>query len=972
MDMASINGVSGNNLTSSLYNSANVISGLASGLDTEGMIEGLVQSYQTKIQNLTNKATKLEWKQEAYRNIINSMYAFTNKYTSFSSSTNLMSRSFFTNAIKIAAIGANADKVSATGRTDSDVKINSVKQLATAARYNTGSNLKGVDNQFAVAAEDAVKFDSDFYTGALSGSLTLTYGDKTVSVVFDPSKDIIEDKVFEMDGDEYKLDDKGNRIAVRNRTATEKAEDLQKLIEKKLGDTTITLTTGESRKASEMIEVKRNGTSISFKDKSSGGNNVYISGASGTVEKTLGLDLEDAEEKKPASFSLNENTRLSKSQKVGNYISGATMNVSLDGKTKSIKLPTLRSTYDGYEILGADGKYSKLTGKNYVDAVQAALDKEYGAGKLKVSNLSDKEGELQLSIKAPDNSDLIVNTDVGEALGIGTTATNYLSTSKTLGELLDKDVWDTLPIARGEGRITTKEDGKRYDSLGRQVDINNALIDSNGNKMHAFEINGVVVGAYSKDTKLSTLINDINNSKGANVKLSYSQTTRQFSFASKDTGSENEITINGGLAGAIFGNTVVDTKAIEKTSAKSILHTDSMAGKKLNLKVDGKEINYTIGGSGPSMKNILDAVNSQLKSAGIDGMASFSAKDGSLIVTNSNGKQLDVEIKEPANDDDITKKLFDGVAKQFAIKNYTKGKDALFTVEVNGQEMEMTRGSNSANIDGMTVNFKQTFNEDHKVGEKLETEAISFNQEVDSDKIVDAVKDMVKDYNEMMALIRDAYATLPYQDSSGAFKTYEPLSDEDKATMSESAIQAYEAKAKQGILFNDTNLSNLYQRMHNAFDFGGEDGMLLKQMGITWTYSTNGTSYIALDESKLRETVESDPDAVADLFSRSVDSGASSNGIMQAMKVQLDRYASTTGAVKGILVQQAGSPLSSLTLMNNEWQKQIDNIGNEITKWQDKLSAQVDKYTSMFSKLEVLINQMNSQSSTLAGMMGAG
>ena len=56
--------------------------------------------------------------------------------------------------------------------------------------------------------------------------------------------------------------------------------------------------------------------------------------------------------------------------------------------------------------------------------------------------------------------------------------------------------------------------------------------------------------------------------------------------------------------------------------------------------------------------------------------------------------------------------------------------------------------------------------------------------------------------------------------------------------------------------------------------------------------------------------------------------------------------------------------------MNNTWQKQIDNINTQIEKWQDKLTSQVDRYTSMFSKLEVLINQMNSQSSTLAGMMG--
>ena len=63
--MASIGSISGSSGTSSLYNSANIISGLASGMDTEGMIEGLVQSYQNKIQTLNNKATKIQWKQES-------------------------------------------------------------------------------------------------------------------------------------------------------------------------------------------------------------------------------------------------------------------------------------------------------------------------------------------------------------------------------------------------------------------------------------------------------------------------------------------------------------------------------------------------------------------------------------------------------------------------------------------------------------------------------------------------------------------------------------------------------------------------------------------------------------------------------------------------------------------------------------------------------------------------------------------
>ena len=91
---------------------------------------------------------------------------------------------------------------------------------------------------------------------------------------------------------------------------------------------------------------------------------------------------------------------------------------------------------------------------------------------------------------------------------------------------------------------------------------------------------------------------------------------------------------------------------------------------------------------------------------------------------------------------------------------------------------------------------------------------------------------------------------------------------------------------------------------------------------------------------------------------------------MQSMKNTLDTYAKTTGEPKGILIQQAGSSLSSLSLMNNAWQKEIENYNTQIEKWQDKLTSQVERYTSQFSRLELLIQQMNSQSSTLAGMMG--
>ena len=48
----------------------------------------------------------------------------------------------------------------------------------------------------------------------------------------------------------------------------------------------------------------------------------------------------------------------------------------------------------------------------------------------------------------------------------------------------------------------------------------------------------------------------------------------------------------------------------------------------------------------------------------------------------------------------------------------------------------------------------------------------------------------------------------------------------------------------------------------------------------------------------------------------------------------------------------------------------MQEVNEEIERWQDKISDRVDYYTNQFTQLELLINQMNSQSSALAGLMG--
>ena len=932
--MASISGASRSNTTSSLYNSANVISGLASGLDTEGMIENLVKGYQTKINTLNQKVTKTEWKQDAYRSIIQKMVGFSSKYTSYTSSTNLMSASFFNSAVKVAAQGLYADKVTASGKTSSDIVLNSVKQLAAAAQYRTGSNLKAGDGR-SIEAEAGVDLKGKTTLGSLSGSLTLTYGSNNITLSFD---EVADKEALEEIKSKYKADN--------NRNMSE-TEALAALINQKLEGQKISFSGGTSADAKDRIEVRADGNTITFADKSSAGNSVYLSGASGNVEDALGLDLENAKEDKPAAIKLNYDFSTTKEVNNAVYLSEKTMNLSLDGSTRQIKLPKITGSESaGYKIVDNDGKALDYTAENYTKVLNDSLSKAF-KGKVTVEN-KGTDGELKLRFNVQEGSDLIINTDVGETLGIGRSATSYMNTSKTLEDLLGKDKLEGLTPAK--------------DKNGKE------LLDDKGNKLYEFKINDVVIGNYSKDTKLSDIMSDINSNKEAGVKVSYSQTTKNFTFTAKETGADSEIKINGGLAEAMFGSTEVPDNSggsfAESYGVKWLQDGESAKFTFSIPEVGSHEFSIT---KDTSIEDVVNKLNKSL--IGQNHSFSYNKFTGQIEAKDrESGAKLELKITD-MYDDEVS---FDE-SKAPAI-NYTPGRDAEFTVTVNGETINMKRASNSVNIDGLTINMHDTF--DGSVDKEGKpsvdstgkpTNSVTFKTSTDSDKIVEAIKTMIEDYNTMMAEIKAAYSTMPYQKSNGSFANYEPLTEDDRAGMSESAIERYEEKAKQGILFGDRTLSTLYDKMRNIFSPAGEDGAFLRAMGISTSFSiSDGTQAVTLDEDKLRAMLDSDPDRVAEVFTKTSGTG----GVMQNLKTQLDNYAKTTGEPKGILIQQAGSPLSSLSLMNNSWQKQIDNYNTQIEKWQDKLSSQVDRYTQQFSRLEQLINQMNSQSSTLAGLMG--
>ena len=832
--MASVSSVGSS--SSSIYGTRNVISGLASGIDTETLIENAVSGYQLKISNLQQKRTKVEWQQEAYRSIIAKMSAFTDKYTSYMSATNLMSTAFFDSAVKVSTAGAYADKISASGRTNSDVQILGVKQLAKSAIY-TVSGLTGGSGDLPSISGEQINLKEKQPLSNLSGSLTINYGGGRSYTVDFGELDIYSS-----------------------------ADELAKAIDEKLGEQTMTLSDGTMVDANTRIGVRVNGESIEFYDKGGAGNNVYISSASGDIKKTLGLTPSESTK----SLDLSGVELVNEDGTVGDYLSGKELTVTLDGVTKKIILPDYRK---------ADGH--TWTNVEYLDELQKRLDDSFGAGKITVDrNSVSGRDAFSLKLTTQKGSTMAVSGNAAEAIGLGSGASTYVDTSKTLGDILMDADWGKFTLTKAEGEVKkidveATEDTPAYsyyvDSKGHKVaksydDGQYYRVDDKGEFLYEFKVNDQVVGSFSKNTALESVLTAINGNADVGVTVNYSKTTNQFQFVAKESGAAGRVEMGDGLASALFGG--------------------------------GTE---------------------------------------------------------------------------------EKGQDAILSMSVNGQILEdITRSSNTFNVDGLSVNLKGTFNyaetdvtdESGKVitaaGTLVEDpEAVTFTSTSDADKVVDAIRSMVEDYNAMVTEIKNAYSTLPAQKSSGAY--YEPLTDKDMEGMSESAIAAYEEKAKQGLLFGDSDLSALYSRLLNAVSMTGSDGAALKAAGITTAYS-NGLTTLTLDETTLRATLETDPDKVRDIFTKSTESGASTNGLMQALKTPLDLYGKTTGG-KGILVEKAGSPLASSTLYSNTIQTQLDALDQQIQKWQDKMSDQIDRYTAKFSALEQLVSEMNSQSSYFAGLM---
>ena len=181
--------------------------------------------------------------------------------------------------------------------------------------------------------------------------------------------------------------------------------------------------------------------------------------------------------------------------------------------------------------------------------------------------------------------------------------------------------------------------------------------------------------------------------------------------------------------------------------------------------------------------------------------------------------------------------------------------------EGSDEVVELVRGSNTFDLNGMNVTVKGTFgyeevkdpsnpNAPGKV-ELTNKDAVTFEAVMETDKTVETVKTMIEDFNKILELVNKELTTKPN-------RKFAPLTSAQEDEMTESEIEKWNEKASAGMLFNDSDLRGLA----NSLRFLVSTDSTLKEMGIgvSSNYSDNGK--LTFDEEKFRKALEADPEKV--------------------------------------------------------------------------------------------------------------
>lgn len=274
-----------------------------------------------------------------------------------------------------------------------------------------------------------------------------------------------------------------------------------------------------------------------------------------------------------------------------------------------------------------------------------------------------------------------------------------------------------------------------------------------------------------------------------------------------------------------------------------------------------------------------------------------------------------------------------------------RGQDA--AIELNGATF--TSSDNNFEVNGLTISV---------LGESDET--ITITTQEDTQGIYDMIKDFIKEYNEVINELDKLY-------NADAAKGYEPLTDEEKETMTESEIAKWEEKVKDSVLRRDENISSVAGTLKSIMLAGCEVNgkkMYLSDFGI------NTMSYFqSLDNEKNAYHIDGDEE----------DENTSNNGDKLKTAIASDSenvisfFTSLAKNLRSAMGKISGrSTYSSFNTFYNDklMKEQYTDYTDKIAKQEAKVTALEDKWYKKFSAMETALAKMQSNQSAVASLLG--
>lgn len=277
-----------------------------------------------------------------------------------------------------------------------------------------------------------------------------------------------------------------------------------------------------------------------------------------------------------------------------------------------------------------------------------------------------------------------------------------------------------------------------------------------------------------------------------------------------------------------------------------------------------------------------------------------------------------------------------------------KGQDA--EIYLNGAQY--TSSTNSFTVNGLTITAQELTEDDKEV-------SISTTEDVDG--VYNTIKSFIKEYNALIKEMDTLY-------NADAAKGYEPLTDEEKDALSDSEVAKWEQKIKDSVLRRDSSLGStisiLKNSMMQSYSINGNT-LSLASFGIeTLSY------YDSADNEKGVYHIDGDPE------------DSNTSGTKDKLKSML---ATNKEDVVGFFTKMAGNMYAKLQeasksvkdqrTYNNFYddkllKKDYEEYTTKIKEQEKKIAAMEDKYYQQFTAMEVALSKLNSQSSSLAGLLG--